>query len=378
MTIQVFAVVLVCLVSCSFAAAEQPGKNGGCDVAAALSQTKVAGGLAVHLGTRDGAVEIELTKSGRFLVRGLALRTEAVEMARAAIGRDGRQYLASVGLWHDRRRLPLAQESVNLLVADLDALGREAPARDDLLSVLVPGDGGAAWVKQDGTWRALRQAMPREYDGWGQFWHDAQGTDCSRDTAVAPPTGIKFLHSYYSTSTNGLRLADGCSLVERIGSRKIPEDKYIETQDMVQRDAFNGLPLWVVRRPWSGATSSIWKHKPLVMHGGKIATILTASDGELPVFIDGASGETSGPIAGALPVANVVITEGHRRNYPDPDVGDVPIKPDKGFVKRFRRRDGKLIQELELASAPMRGGLAIARGRLYVASEDGTLTCFAP
>jgi len=55
---------------------------------------------------------------------------------------------------------------------------------------------------------------------------------------------------------------------------------------------------------------------------------------------------------------------------------DLPLPPSAGAVLVLDRRTGKLIQKIELPSAPMRGGMAVARGRLYVAGESGTLTCF--
>jgi len=284
--------------------------------AKAVERTEVQSGLALHVGATDGKVESALARHGRYLVRGLALDDRSLRASREALAVDGRRYLASVGLWRDRGRLPVARESVNLLIADLDGLGDAAPPRDELLRVLVPGEHGAAWVKLDGKWQTLRKPMPEAYDGWTQFWHDAQGTDCSLDTAVAPPTGVKYLHSAYSTSMNGLRLDRGRSLLERRG----PVDRTgppRDTQELVMRDAFNGLPVWVGQRRDARLATTRWKYKPLILRDGKIATILTQKEGEMPVFVDAATGEQIGTIEGGLPVVMVQAARRHARKSAD-------------------------------------------------------------
>jgi len=40
--------------------------------------------------------------------------------------------------------------------------------------------------------------------------------------------------------------------------------------------------------------------------------------------------------------------------------------------------DGQLQQELPLPAAPILGGLSAVGGRVYVATADGTVTCFGP
>jgi len=43
----------------------------------------------------------------------------------------------------------------------------------------------------------------------------------------------------------------------------------------------------------------------------------------------------------------------------------------------LRLADGQLQQELPLPAPPILGGLSVAGGRAYVATMDGTVTCFA-
>ena len=108
------------------------------------------GGLAVHLGTTDGQIEIDLARGGRILVHGLALDAKSVAAARARIEAAGVYGLVSVERADSLRTLPYAANLVNVLVADADALGDAAPTEAEILHVVAPG--GIACLKRGGRW----------------------------------------------------------------------------------------------------------------------------------------------------------------------------------------------------------------------------------
>ena len=59
-----------------------------------------ASGLAAHAGSTDGSAEVELARTGKFLVHGLALHAAELERARAGIRSAGLYPLASVESWN--------------------------------------------------------------------------------------------------------------------------------------------------------------------------------------------------------------------------------------------------------------------------------------
>lgn len=93
-----------------------------------IQESGVAAGLAVHVGTTDGILEAGLTHGGRMVVHGLALsEAEAAEARRQIFGK--KLYgLASISVLKTATTLPYYDRLVNLVVADLDALGLAAPS----------------------------------------------------------------------------------------------------------------------------------------------------------------------------------------------------------------------------------------------------------
>jgi len=311
------------------ARAEQPATGR-----AILDGTGINTGLAVHLGASDGQLEIELARSGRILVHALALDDTACQQARRAIAEAGLYGLATVAVWCDRGRLPYADNLVNLLVADCDALGQAAPGQAEILRVLVPGRG-AAWLKRQGKWEALHKPMPEPLDGWEQYWYDATGNPISRDQAVQPSTGIQWIAgSQEIADDNGYRLSGGRLVYKRRVSGSGRDDWVVQ---LVCRDAFNGLPCWTrqTARKSHFNIPLMGKLTPLVFTGGRIYTVLGA-EGEPLVAIDADTGET----VQTYEQAGTTFSQGSPRSEPFRKAGFFGANYGKGNLVYF---DGLLI-----------------------------------
>jgi len=138
--------------------------SAGCGLAVAgeavtheqvLAEIKAAGGLCVHLGSTDGAMEIAAAESGRMLVHGLAADDAALATARAAIEKSGRYGLASVVSFTGKERLPYRDNLVDRLVAtDWEVWRQRGLTEAEALRVVVPG-GLAYFVAADGDCRRL-------------------------------------------------------------------------------------------------------------------------------------------------------------------------------------------------------------------------------
>lgn len=272
----------VCVALLASAAGARSGQHE------AVAGTGVSAGLCVLVGG-DGAQAVALASGGRMLVHALALDEAACGQARQKIAEAGLYGLASAALWRGGR-LPYADNLVNLLAADCDALGTAAPGEGEVLRVLVPGRG-AAWLKRQGKWGALRKPMPSTLDGWEQYWYDATGNPMSRDQAVRPSTGLQWIAgSMEIADDNGYRLSGGRLVYKRRVASTRREDV---TAQLICRDAFNGLPYWTrsVSRTSHFNTPLMGKLTPLAFTGGRIYTVLGADDQPL-VAIDAETGET--------------------------------------------------------------------------------------
>ncbi len=216
------------------------------DAAEVIAATGIESGLSVVLGTTDGRLESDLTNDGRMLVQGIALTDELCRTARKHIFEQGTYGLASVEKRDDLRELPYYERLVNLLIADLDALGSKAPSEEEIMRVL--GYNGCAYVIENGTPRKLEKGIPPEADEFTHWYRDASRSNYSKDQLVGPPNALRSVgqpvepNAYYA-----LRVGRGVAIMKAGrgdamkfddgGDPKLPERIFA-------KDAFSGVLLW--------------------------------------------------------------------------------------------------------------------------------------
>jgi len=124
------------------------------------NSTGVETGLCVHIGSTDGAIEIQMAGNGRRLVCGPALDDQSLDSARKAIHAQGLYPLASVEKARTPEQLPYADNLVSLLIADLDALGKRAPSRKEIMGVrLANGRAISEWVVENKDKKAAKNYL---------------------------------------------------------------------------------------------------------------------------------------------------------------------------------------------------------------------------
>jgi outer membrane protein assembly factor BamB len=263
----------------------------GQDAAQVQKETGVVAGLAVHVGSTDGRLETGLAEGGRRIVQGLTFDGAARDAARAAIAAKGLDGLATVYMPLEPKRLPYGDRMVNLLVADLDALGNHAPAAAEIDRVLAPG--GAAYLKKGGTWGKTVKGRPPEMDDWGHFDHGPDGNGVSSDRLVRQPLQLQWVSGVQAIKLGGnpagynpgagVRI-DGSSLVI---DYSLTEAASRRRQGMLSgADAFSGVTTWKRERD-AGTAGRRWQ---LVIENGRVYTYVE-KDGP-PVALDAATGKT--------------------------------------------------------------------------------------
>jgi len=288
---QAIATYLVATTCVVCGSAHGAGEGSGEPVSPILAAADVNAGLAVHLGTTDGQMEIELAQGGRLLVHGLAADAESVQKARAAIRAKGIYGLASVERRASFDSLPYADNLLNLLVADLDALKAKAPPRVEMLRVLCPK--GIAYLKSGGKWSKTVKPRPAEMDDWTHFDYGPEGNGVSHDKLVAAPNFVQWISGVQEIKLGGnpagfigltgLRAAGGRVVFDCVPTEK---NKGKRESLLHSRDAFSGVPLWSVARDFDAGR----KRWQLVAVGDRVYTQLKA-DGPL-VAMDAATGKT--------------------------------------------------------------------------------------
>lgn len=211
-----------------------------------LAATDLRGGLALHAGTSDGALEADLALEGDFLVRGLSLSEETTRQSRTRIEARGATGLASIQTVTSLSRLPLADDLARLVVVDLERLGDRAPSMAEIHRVLAPG--GTAHLRRKGRWTTMVEARPPGMDDWQHWDHGADGNPSSSDVHVGPTHRLRWLagptNVHRGGSKVGLRISDG--VMTTITVEPDPHAKFFRRRqsDVVTRDAWSGLLLW--------------------------------------------------------------------------------------------------------------------------------------
>ena len=202
-----------------------------------LESTGIQGGLVVHLGCGDGRLTAKLRADDRYVVQGLD-----VDPARVA---QARNYLRSLAIygdvsveWFDGKRLPYADNLVNLLVAE--DLG-ELPMVE-VMRVLAPR--GVVCVKSNGKWEQKTKPCPQQIDEWTHWLHGADGNAVSNDTVVGPPRHVQWIaeptwqrHHEMSPSVEAMVSASG-RVFAIINEAPPGVDGLPDRWKLVARDAF--------------------------------------------------------------------------------------------------------------------------------------------
>lgn len=210
-----------------------------------LRVSRLSAGLVVHLGVTDGQLELDLTKSGRLLIQGLAEDGTSLNKARRKLTEAGMYGVASVELWYPQSRLPYAADLVNVLIADKALLARRGIEPAEVLGVLVPG--GTAYLKDDGRWTAVTKPWPKDLHDWTHVDYDCTNNPVSRDTQVGPVTTLKWIDGHRSIPGLGARFWSWRGTLVHEMSALVRSTRGVQPQlYMAVRDGFNGLPHYLL------------------------------------------------------------------------------------------------------------------------------------
>ncbi len=286
------------------------------------------GGLVVQLGGGDTTAAAELSKTGRYLIHVLDPDASVTSAAQKSIRKNGHYGLAWAEQVSDQKRLPYAENVVNLIVVR----DYSAPVKE-MLRVLVPG--GSIVVVNDrlvdrsalaeSQFDSIRQAderiiavkrWPSEMDVWSHSRHAADGNAVSLDTLVGPPERVRWIAAATS-EVEGMVTAGGRNFYGGV----------------LARDSFNGLRLWHRYLDKNGDNNPQQFSLPRLAHGGSrpIASnrYLFAVLGDRPVALDAATGEVAVEFADlGVPKAllydssHIIAADDHTVCAFDPQTGD--------------------------------------------------------
>ncbi len=260
-----------------------------------LQQSGVEGGLVVHVGCGDGRLTAALRAGDGYVVHGLEQDPALRKQAQTHVHKHGLYGPVAVGAW-DGKRLPYAENLVNLIVADEPG----DVTTDEMLRVLAPG--GAAMLRRDGAWEKTVKPWPDEIDEWTHYLHGPSNNAVADDAVVGPPRRVQWIapplwaRSHEHLATLSAAASAGGRLFYIIDQGPTADVTMPPQWTLVARDAFSGVPLW--RRPlgtWEWRLRGFRSGPPdlarrLVAVGDRV--YVTLGYGQPVAALDAATGET--------------------------------------------------------------------------------------
>ncbi len=203
------------------------------------STSGINGGLCIVIGTEDGEFEASLAADGRTQVQGLALTEENAVAARKNLFAKGLYPAVSVTYEKSVKILPYMDMLVNVLVADLEALGADAPSEAEIDRVLAYG--GTACLKENGQWTAQKKDIPSDVNRYTHWKDDSTLSSYQEDYRAGMPNQIRWIGSpsleVSSSTGNGNRVFE---------SERVSGGAWMAAfaGRLTSRDAFSGVMLW--------------------------------------------------------------------------------------------------------------------------------------
>jgi len=249
-----------------FAALAGTAARAGGAAPEAVRLSGVDAGLCVVLGCADAGSLAGLAEGRSLLIHCIIPDRAAAAAARRSIearGLYGQVAIDQAGL----DPLPYADDAATLVIVDdlPKALAAGLSLRE-VIRILCPG--GVACLKGDVPasveplarverkkgWCLLRKPRPVAMDEWTHRAYDASGNCVSRDAALRPLGGLRWIAgpawpmgTGYQVSNGGLLSAGtrvfSVTLNEVSNAARVPQTRN-QTWFLTARDAFNGLLLW--------------------------------------------------------------------------------------------------------------------------------------
>jgi len=215
--------------------------------ALARELVKMAGrshGVCAVLGCGDGALLVALARSSDFLIHALDPQPDAVAAARKVVDAAGLYGKRIVVETCDLKRLPHADNSVDVVLAT--HLTGAKPAGTEAMRVLRPG--GVIVILGTLT-TCTAKPFPNGIDDWSHWEHGPDNNPVSTDAVIRAPYMTQWLGLPLYITMPAITTAAGGRIFVAMGhiAHHVREESWLNT--LVARNAYNGTILWQRKLP---------------------------------------------------------------------------------------------------------------------------------
>ena len=266
----------------------QAAEDATSSAAQILKTPGVRKGLCILIDFDDGQLAEALFSEGVRAVHGIGSDQKQIDRAREYIQAKGVYGEISFS-FSEMEKLPYADNLANIIVADdFGKLKSKGMTIAEVMRVLAPygklfirdytGPMARTAKGSSGSWTVFTKKLPEGMDEWTHLEHDAQRTSVSKDRAVGPPAGLRWVsqdvifpswNGGYGTNPFGFVSGGGRNYYwYGLNDHTRKKDEPVKSL-LVCRDAFNGLILWkreIARHPH--AHSLIAADGQLFVHEG--------------------------------------------------------------------------------------------------------------
>ncbi|MFM2091844.1 MAG: Serine/threonine-protein kinase AfsK, partial [Planctomycetota bacterium] len=207
-------------------------------------ESRPSSGLTVVLPATSARDLIARSRDGRVLVHGLILDQGQADTLHGEVAAVKASGLVSTSVRDGQPVLPYAEDMVDELVIDREALVDKTPAQAEIDRVLI-SRFGVARIREKGAWNDYRRPMPATYGEWTHYFHDATNNPVGEDNVATIATGVRWIADGQANG-GSFQLVGGGRLIHfnrEVRSNFTGCGGQTWATTRVQ-NAFNGLPLW--------------------------------------------------------------------------------------------------------------------------------------
>ncbi|MBF0196555.1 MAG: PQQ-binding-like beta-propeller repeat protein, partial [Planctomycetes bacterium] len=280
------------------------------DVAQRIRESGIKGGVVALINCRNTKAISTLAQNSSYLIHILDHEPQSVEKTRKVFLSKGLYGHRVTAVHFQGSKLPYADNTINLLVAD--SLGTISTT--EVMRVLSP-----LGVMMIGGKKTIKP-WPKEIDDWPQYLNKADNNGVAMDSVVGPPRRLQWVgdlvwaRSHMAIATT-ISMVTGNGRLFAIEDRAVTDNPYLPTEfHIVARDAFNGRELW--RKPitqWESITNYIkclpvQQQRRMAVAGDTLYCTFEL-EGEVSA-VDAATGEVIQTYEGTDPCQEVAYNDG--------------------------------------------------------------------